>query len=228
MIGIYKITNKINGNFYIGQSIDIQRRFTEHKTPHGKMTSIKLAIKKYGKENFKFEVIEECKVEELDAKEIYWIAKLKPQYNRSAGGSGSTSHYVSEQTKEILSTKNKLYWAKLSTEEKEKICKRLTGPPKGHAVSKETKEKLRRCNLGKKQSKETIEKRKATIRRKKECGFVQRNNGHKKKVRCIETNQIYNSIKEAGEYFSVDPSSISGVLTGKYKTCKGKHFVYVV
>lgn len=105
MIGIYKITNKINGKFYIGQSIDIKRRFIEHKTPHGTMTSIKLAIKKYGKENFSFEIIEECEVEQLDEKEIYWIEKLNPIYNRCSGGSGSKDHYLSQETRKHLSEK---------------------------------------------------------------------------------------------------------------------------
>ena len=31
LTGIYKITNKINGHLYIGQSIDIENRWTRHK-----------------------------------------------------------------------------------------------------------------------------------------------------------------------------------------------------
>lgn len=228
MTGIYKITNKINGKFYIGQSVDIKRRFIEHKTPHGTMTSIKLAIKKYGKENFLFEVIEECKVEELDEREVYWISKLKPEYNRNEGGSGSRGHHVSFNLRQQLSERNKQYWNSLPEAEKKTIIKRLCGPPKGHQVSEETREKLRAANLGKMQSAETVNKRRATIRNKKAAGYVQTNAGHKKKVRCVETNQIFNSVKDAGESLSVSPSVISGVLKGRYKTCKGKHFEYVV
>lgn len=228
MIGIYKITNKINGKFYIGQSVDIKRRFTEHRNPHGKETSLKLAIKKYGKENFLFEVIEECSAQDLDEREVYWIARLRPQYNRTAGGAGARSLTVPEETRQLLSQKCRRYWDSLPDAKKREICQRLTGPPKGHAVSQATREKLRTANLGKVQSAETVDRRKATIIEKKAAGYVQTNAGHKKKVRCIETNQIFDSVKAAGESLSVHPSCISGVLKGRYKTCKGKHFEYVV
>lgn len=66
MIGIYKITNKINGKIYIGQSINIERRWKEHIFDNRKNSLIHLAIIKYGKENFSFEVIEECNQKELN------------------------------------------------------------------------------------------------------------------------------------------------------------------
>lgn len=58
MIGIYKITKKENGKSYIGQSNDIERRFKEHQTK-GKESRIPLdiAIQKYGKDAFKYEII---------------------------------------------------------------------------------------------------------------------------------------------------------------------------
>jgi len=56
MIGIYKITNKINGKVYIGQSIDIERRFRDHKNCTAK-NLLSAAIKEYGLENFDFEVL---------------------------------------------------------------------------------------------------------------------------------------------------------------------------
>lgn len=90
MIGIYKITNKLNGKAYIGQSNDIERRFKEHQQK-GESSRIPLdiAIQKYGKDNFIYEIIEECSLEELNQKEQYWIATLntvKNGYNCSEGG----------------------------------------------------------------------------------------------------------------------------------------------
>ena len=69
MKGIYKITNKLNNNCYIGKSIDIERRFKEHKTHafYKKERNrewnkvLYRAIRKYGLENFSFEVLEEVK-----------------------------------------------------------------------------------------------------------------------------------------------------------------------
>ena len=60
MVGIYKITNKLNGKFYIGQSNDIERRFDEHKRQKNPKILVDKAISKYGKENFLFEVLELC------------------------------------------------------------------------------------------------------------------------------------------------------------------------
>ena len=228
MIGIYKITNKINGKFYIGQSVDIERRFMEHKTPHGTMNSIKLAMKKYGKENFSFEVIEECSENDLNEREMYWIATLKPQYNRCGGGTGAKGHHVSKEVRSELSRKSKAYWDRLPDEKKQSIVQNLTGPPVGHLVSEETKGKLRAANLGKKQSAQTVEKRKETMRKKKENGYRRTNERHKKKVICVETGIVYESVKAAAQSIGCDPTSISGNLKKRQATCKGFHFEYVV
>lgn len=228
MIGIYKITNKINGKFYIGQSVDIDRRFMEHRTPHGTMNSIKLAMRKYGMENFSFEVIEECSEDKLNEREMYWIATLKPQYNRCGGGTGARGHHVSEGVRSELSRKSKAYWDRLPDEKKQSIVQNLTGPPVGHLVSDETKGKLRAANLGKKQSAQTVEKRKETMRKKKENGYRLTNERHKKKVICVETGIVYESVKAAAQSIGCDPTSISGNLKKRQATCKGFHFEYVV
>ena len=91
MIGIYKITKKENGKTYIGQSNDIERRLKEHQ--YKKDIPIELAIQKYGKDAFSFEIIEECSLDELDEKEKYWIAYYNTfkgfGYNCSEGGGNS-------------------------------------------------------------------------------------------------------------------------------------------
>ena len=94
MIGIYKITNKLNNKAYIGQSSDIERRFKEHQTK-GESSRIPLdiAIQKYGKENFLYEVLEECEIEQLNEKESYWITTLETHlkgYNCNIGGEQSS------------------------------------------------------------------------------------------------------------------------------------------
>ena len=61
--GIYKITNKINNKVYIGKSIYIERRWYEHKTDMNninKQNHLYNAMRKYGKDNFLFEIIELC------------------------------------------------------------------------------------------------------------------------------------------------------------------------
>ena len=105
MIGIYKIENLINGKVYIGKSIDIQKRFKSHinesfdKNKPSYDHLIHKAIRKYGVENFSFNVIEECLEDDLNNKEIYWISFFDScvldgpdkGYNMTRGGEGKAS-----------------------------------------------------------------------------------------------------------------------------------------
>lgn len=94
MIGIYKITKKENGKSYIGQSNNIERRIKEHQSKRTHPYPIENAIQKYGKDAFTYEVLEECKLEELDEKEKYWIAYYNTYkgfgYNCNEGGGKSS------------------------------------------------------------------------------------------------------------------------------------------
>jgi len=72
MIGIYKITSP-NNEIYIGQSIDIQKRFKTYKLLHcKKQILLYLSFKKYGVENHLFEIICECDKEDLYNYERYY------------------------------------------------------------------------------------------------------------------------------------------------------------
>ena len=95
MIGIYKITNKINGQSYIGLSVDIEERWYKHKTNYKNVDNkeyektLYRAFRKYGLNNFTFEVIEECEKEDLPNKEIFWISFYNTYadgYNETPGG----------------------------------------------------------------------------------------------------------------------------------------------
>ena len=91
MIGIYKITNTVNGKCYIGQSRDIKARWQKHLSSYKSYPDWELyrAFKKYGISKFTFEIIEECLIEELNEREIYWIAQydsFNNGYNMTLGG----------------------------------------------------------------------------------------------------------------------------------------------
>jgi group I intron endonuclease len=71
-IGVYKITSPTN-KIYIGQSINIERRYKEYSKSNCKnQTKLFLSLKKHGFENHKFEIIEECDVSILEERETYW------------------------------------------------------------------------------------------------------------------------------------------------------------
>ena len=100
--GIYMITFRANGKRYIGQSKNIRRRMNEHKRCQSCAPIISKAIAKYGWDAFDKTVLEFCPVEELDEKEIYYIAELKPEYNLTEGGDSPKGYKHSPETKELL------------------------------------------------------------------------------------------------------------------------------
>lgn len=150
MVGIYKITNVINGKVYIGQSIrSIEIRLGDHQSivrEHN--CHLKSSYEKYGIHNFLFEVEEGYDTTEgitqdfLDEREAFYMSKYDSMnickgYNiREAGSRG-----------------------KLSEESKKKISLNRTGKysswNKGKTTSEETKQKLRKANIGRKASEET-------------------------------------------------------------------------
>ena len=81
--GIYKITNNETGEFYVGSSKNIERRWREHKRPSAwkKYPNNRMYqdMKMFGTDAFTLEVLEEC--ENLVEREQHWIDALKPTYN---------------------------------------------------------------------------------------------------------------------------------------------------
>ena len=162
IIGIYKITSPA-GKIYIGQSIDIQRRFNEYKNNRGCSVATRLyhSLKKYGFENHTTEILIECDVSELNDKEIYFIEKYQ-SFNTEHGmnlHSGGNNHKVSDETREKqrLSHLGQPAWNKgiKRTEEQKKA---QSEKMKGRKASKETKLKMSLAHKGKKHTEETKKK----------------------------------------------------------------------
>lgn len=91
--GIYKITNLLDNKSYIGQSVDVYKRWNDHckcglgiDTPPG--NKLYKAIQEDGLENFTFELLAECPKDELDSKEKYFIELYQAKeygYNGTGG-----------------------------------------------------------------------------------------------------------------------------------------------
>jgi group I intron endonuclease len=105
---IYKITNTVNGKFYIGVTTQlISVRFSQHichattKSPQGMLPK---AIRKYGRDAFVIEQLDQLEtgVDGLAA-EAEYIAILKPQYNCTEGGLGQRGMIVSDETRAKIS-----------------------------------------------------------------------------------------------------------------------------
>ena len=91
IIGVYKITNTITGDFYIGSSKDVKHRLANHKCqskwnecPNNPMY---IDMRKYGIDKFEFEILAEVEADKLKETEQQFIELLKPTYNdRNANG----------------------------------------------------------------------------------------------------------------------------------------------
>lgn len=108
MVGIYRIKNQINGKCYIGQSVNIERRWREHRNYSSQNSHYPLYkdFRKFGLENFCFEVVEECSVSELNAKEEEWIQKENSfycGYNQTLGSSYPHFQKLSKENLEEIS-----------------------------------------------------------------------------------------------------------------------------
>lgn len=105
--GIYCIKNIIDGHKYIGQSNDIYMRWKSHwkQVRSGDTTYLHNAMRKYGESSFKLYIIEECPIDKLNEREIYWIKYYNTYndgYNLTYGGEGVKGKKYSEEEKENL------------------------------------------------------------------------------------------------------------------------------
>lgn len=107
---IYKITNKINGKSYIGQTIqNVKERFYQHCATKCSQAILNMvihkAINKYGKSNFTIEVIEEVESTNLNDRERYWIRyydSYNNGYNSTEGGQDGIKLFKNLDTESII------------------------------------------------------------------------------------------------------------------------------
>ena len=155
--GIYKITSPTE-RVYIGQSIDINKRFVYYRRMACKnQTKLYRSFLKHGVENHTFEIIHECELSKIDVLEKAYIAMYN-SYNTICGlnlRSGGANGLHSEVTKKKLSVR-----AMGRTHSDEARAKMRIGQSKRPIMSAETKEKHRISALGKnKGKKHTLETR---------------------------------------------------------------------
>lgn len=135
MIGIYKITSPSN-KVYIGQAINIKKRWKQYINPNLSSVGPKLlnSLKKYGYEAHIPDILEECSLEQLNEKEIFykqqfinefgWKMALFCELYDNGGGPKS------EETKLKQSISQKLNLSKPEIKEKRKInCKIAANRP---------------------------------------------------------------------------------------------------
>lgn len=169
--GIYCIQNKTTGMAYVGQSVDIVKRWSAHTTPGKKSSGIQNAIKEAGIEAFHFFVLEICAREDLNDREIHWIKTydcVNPKgYNGNSGGGAPTK--VSDATKKKVSASLKGNTRNLGKKRgppSEETKAKMSSAQKGRPVFRSEKHEaaLAAANKGKKISEEQRAKKSASLK----------------------------------------------------------------
>lgn len=162
---IYKITNKINGKVYIGQTTySLNHRWSGHKQNTNKCSYIAAAIQKYGHESFTIEQIDTAETfDELNEKEIYWInfydsCNREKGYNLLSGGNQPRHSEVS---------KIKMSNARKGKKHTKEHCENIAKGNTGKIVSEKTKELISKANTGQKRRSWTEEEKKQISERRK-------------------------------------------------------------
>ena len=236
---IYKITNKINGTYYIGCTERLPYiRFREHiKESNTSNYYIHRSIKKYGSFNFTYKIIDAAStIDELHDLEKYYIQVFESNIykfpdgkgmNMTDGGEGFTGRTHTEETKKLIGEKGKgnqycvgykhTNATKRNMSRGQRGCKK---PPR----TKTHREKLRQANLGKKLSEEHKKKLSKAHTGKKGIGII-------KVAQYTLDNEFireFESIKEAAELTSANASHISSVCKGKRKQTGGFVWKYII
>lgn len=226
---IYQHINTFNNKCYIGQtSKSLDERWKEHlKEAKRKSTcAFHRAIRKYGAEAFEHKIL--CEIyretteqlkEVLDYYECYYIKYYNSYnhgYNMTAGGGGSLGYKFSQETRQRQSEirqgeLNSFYGKRHSEEQKQKWSKERKGkqagknnPFYGKHHTEEAKSKMSKIHKGKK------------------------NESQRKKVLCITTGIVYDSLVDAAKANNISISNLSKACRSNNKiSCQKKHWIYI-
>lgn len=231
MIGIYKIISP-SKKIYIGQSINIEKRWIQYKNLHCKhQQKLYNSFIKYGFKKHKLEILQICEIEQLNELEKYYVdlfQTFNSKYGLNLDDGGNAKGKHSEETKlkiglahkgKIVSEESKIKMSlakqNISIETRQKISSSL----KGRKNSPESIRKTTLANIGRKNTEET--KRKMSLAQKgrikskesiEKCAFANR-----KYILNIETGIFYHGSREAASVHCMNEGTLRHRLCGRDK-----------
>lgn len=227
--GIYKIENLVNGKIYIGQSKHIKQRWSEHKkelkTNRHTNKYLQRAWNKYGENNFAHIVLEECDEDLLDEREKYYI-ELYNSFNSDVGynltDGGGRNKNVSADTREKL--RNCMLGVN-HPNRKEVICLEtgeifISITAAANSIGVDYSAITRCCNglTGTVKKLHWLFYNDYLYKSQIELDEVmKKENLRDHKVVCLNTGEIFQSIKDAHEQTGVNANAIGQCCSGKRK-----------
>lgn len=216
-----------SGKVYIGITKDIKERW-KNGAGYIHQKYFYKAIKKYGWENIKHEILADgVSREQAVSLEKFFIKLFKSNdkqfgYNMTDGGDGIDGYHHTDETKKKIgiashertrseetkrrqseaAKKRPKYKLKLSDELKEKKSRIAKEMWSDESYKKAMLEKIQKASIGKPSAK-------------------------RRKVKCIETNEVFDCVLHAAQKYNIQSCHISGCCKGKRKTCGKKHWEYV-
>lgn len=209
LVGIYMITCLKNDKHYIGQSVRLKHRMKEHESCSSN-TQLREDIALYGLENFRFEILEECKEEELDERELHYIEVIKPEYNVCMEGNPFT-----QKNLEII--------RELSRKPVRCVEDNRVFPSQRDAANAYDVCESSLCNV--------LHGKQVTVggfhfEYADERPSETRENKTKKPVRCVEMGIVFPTIAEAAKAVGINSRTISAALNGQSFTAAGFHWKF--
>lgn len=218
MVGIYKITSP-SGKIYIGQSVEIKRRFNSYKRMYVKnkgVVKLYRSFLKYGVDNHIFEVVCECEESQLNDKERYYqemfdctgVNGLNCRLTKTDDRSGRVSKETLAKMSEA--SKGNQHWL-------------------GKRHTQETKDKISLANTGRRYSDEINIKKGRKGRESNRKGIMSEN--HPQSIKVIQYNLDGNFIKEWNSLMDIKRElnfhigNVSLCINNKLATYKGFKWV---
>lgn len=208
MTGIYRIISP-TGRIYVGQSVDMGKRFENYRQgSYLGQTRLKNSMLKYGINLHSFEILEECKIEELNERERYWqefydvIGRngLNCKLTKTEDKSGKNSEESNLQRSKTMKEKGYKPPSRLGCKMKDSTINLIRQKATGRGHSEETRNKISNNKKGKP-------------------------NGRAKGVLKFNLDgtllQKFRTTKEAGESVNRSQTNIQAACKGVTETCAG-------